>query len=107
MSNVWIENFVPFVYKSTKIKLFFVTLWLNYKFYTFIRIQNRKNIMNIVKYVGIGIGAIVAISIVGWAVMFLFKIAFSMLKMGIFVVVVGAIIYAVMKFFSSKSTKEY
>jgi hypothetical protein len=63
--------------------------------------------MSIVKYVGIGVGAIVAISIVGWAIMFFLKIAFSMLKMGIFVVVVGAIIYAVLSFFSSKSTKEY
>jgi hypothetical protein len=63
--------------------------------------------MSIVKYVGIGVGAIVAISVVGWAVLFFLKIAFSMLKMGIFVVVVGAILYGIFKFFSSKTSKEY
>jgi len=63
--------------------------------------------MSIVKYVGIGVGAIVAISVVGWAVMFFLKIAFSLFKMGIFVAIVGAILYAAFKFFSSKSTKEF
>ncbi|GEM_PF-3436454 len=62
--------------------------------------------MKIVKYVGLGVGAIVAISIAGWALMFMFKIAFSMIKMGIFVVVVGAILYAITNFFLSSSSKE-